>query len=185
MPQDHSPASIPGRDGRNALLLLAVVGVALVAGYRGGAPADAPAEPAHQAAVYSAPTLPPTAGYDLNKAMALAGNEVPSSTESYYFFAFVDETPAEQEAADLAEKLQQASREHDFLGVAGPDADRNRRALLSALAGSSGKDLSGVVIIYVGPRAQMDEVTQAVTASGAQLRYVVYPDLLPDLKPEV
>lgn len=184
MPQDHTPAPPPGRDGRHALLLLAVVVVALVAGYRGGAPAE-PAAPPAPVAVYSAPTLPPTAGYDLNKAMALAGNEVPSGTESYYFFAFVDETPAEQEAADLAEKLQQASREHDFLGVAGPDAERNRRALLSALAGSSGKDLSGVIIIYVGPRAQKDEVSAAVAASGAQLRYVVYPDLLPDVKPEV
>ena len=134
MPQDdaNSSPTMPGRDGRNALLLLAVVVVALVAGYRGGAPAEAPVVPAHEAVVYSAPVSPPTPGYDLNKAMALAGNEVPSGTESYYFFAFVDETPAEQEAADLADKLQQASKEHDFLGVAGPDADRNRRALLGA-----------------------------------------------------
>lgn len=178
-PSPTLPARPAARDGLTALLLLGVVAAALVLGYRESAPGPA-SRPQPQLAT-TAPAAAPS--FDLNYAMALAGREVPEDTESFYFFAFVEEAPAEQEIAELAAKLQQASQEHDFLGIAGPDAERNRRNLLAALSASQGKDLAGVLIIYVGPPTQRDELTAAVQASGARFRYVVYPDAAAAVQP--
>jgi|GEM_PF-6204862 len=186
-----TPSPAVRRDGLHALMLVGIVVLALVLGYRPGTPAPvaAAAPPADGRAdpgvIYAAPEGPAIGPYDLNRAMALAGEQVPPEVESYYFFAFVDEAPAEQEIAELAAKLRQASKEHDYLGISGPDAERNRRNLLSALKASQGSDLAGVVIIFVGPREHRDELTQAVESAGAQLRFVVYPDAAAIAKPQV
>ncbi len=160
------------RDGLAALLGIGAIAAILVLGYRPGPPI---AEPAAAIASIGTPVDKLQGAYDLNIAMTLAGRELPPGTDSYYFFAFVEETPAEQEIAELAEKLQQASKEHDFLGITGPDAERNRRNLLSALSATRGRDLGGVVIIYLGPPAHKAEIGTAVKAAGAQLRFIAYP----------
>lgn len=173
MTQYHPP--VPVRSGyrtwAGAAALLAVVLLLLLFGYRDAAPAQSAAAGASVAAA-----AVDSEDYDLNRAMDLAGRQVPPDVESYYFFAFIDDTPAEQEIDELAQKLQQASIEHDFLGITGPDAERNRRNLLAALRRAAGKDLSGVVIIYLGPEAHRDELMRAVQAAGARLRFIVYPD---------
>lgn len=178
MPDSSStPARPARRDGLTAVAVLGVIAAALLLGYRASPNVAAPAAVGEPATTSAAePAVDAAAGYDLNTAMALAGQEVPAETQSYYFFAFVDEVPAEQEIGDLAEKLQQASKEHDYLGISGPDTERNRRNLLRALAASQGKDLSGVTIVYVGPAVQRDEVSAAIRTAGAQARFVAYPD---------
>lgn len=151
--------------------MLAVIAAVLVFGYRSG-PAPARA---------STTTAITAAAYDLDLAMKLAGEQVPPDIESYYFFAFVDPAESEHEIGELAEKLAQAAQEHDFLGISGPDSERNRRNLLAALRVNQGRDLSGAVIIYVGPLAQRVELGSAVQATGAQLRFVEYPPATPTL----
>lgn len=191
MPESNSPAPAPAprRDGIQAAIVLAVVAAVVGFGYHRGNPAPAAApdvrEPPAPGVVYAAPDGPAIGGFDMNRAMALAGEQLPPNVESYYFFAFVDEVPAEQEIADLAQKLAQASQEHDFLGIAGADSERNRRNLLSALRANKGVDLGGVVIIYVGPADHREELTQAVQAAGAQFRFVTYPAASDPKKPQV
>ncbi|GAC1622685.1 MAG: hypothetical protein NVS9B10_06910 [Nevskia sp.] len=170
------------RDGITALILLAVVGATLLLGYRSSPGVSGPTAPA---SVADAQPPPATDGYDLDAAMALASQEVPPETQSYYFFAFVNEVPAVQEIGDLAEKLRQASKEHDYLGISGPDAERNRSNLLSALAANRGRDLSGAVIIYLGPPRQREEVVEAVRNAGAQLRFLVFPRATAEARPGI
>jgi hypothetical protein len=111
------------------------------------------------------------ASYDLNAAMDLAGAVVPTHIESFYFFVL---EPDVDESGELANKLVQAAHEQDFLGIAGADAEHNRRVLRAALAIVQPGTLSGLVIIYVGPKNHEAELQPLIDAAGAQLRFVVY-----------
>ncbi len=130
---------------------------------------------------YSSPPLPAGGAllevqpYDLDTAFNLAGEEVPLLVQEYYFFALIGETPPAQEAEDLAQKLRQAARERDFLGVSGPDPRRNRRALLEALERLDGERLDGLVLIYLGPVEQEAEIVEILRQRGAEPRFVAYP----------
>lgn len=112
------------------------------------------------------------ATYDLDAAMELAGAQVPSYVESFYFFVL--EPDSGDESAELAGKLAQAAGEGEFLGIAGPDAEHNRSVLLAALALLARQNLAGLVIIYVGPPAQEAELQERVGAAGAELRFAPY-----------
>lgn len=113
--------------------------------------------------------------YDLEAAMALAGHQVPEDLQSYYFFALVENPVPDDEVALLSAKLRDAAIEHDFLGIAGPDAERNRHSLFAALLPHRGRALTGAVVIYVGPAEHRVSVVNAITEAGAEARYVEYP----------
>jgi hypothetical protein len=119
--------------------------------------------------------------YDLETAMALAGQEVPADTEEYYFFALFEDPVPDDEIELLAAKLRDAAREHDFLGIAGPDAQRTRHSLLAALDADREQSLAGLTLIFVGPIEHRDEVTRAVRGAGAEIRYVSYPKYSPEV----
>jgi hypothetical protein len=112
------------------------------------------------------------AAYDVDTAMSLAGRQVPSVTDSFYFFVL--EHASDAEITELAEKLAQAATEHDYIGVTGADADYNRSALLSALAANRARRLDGLVIIYLGPPEHEPVLAPVVQASGAEFRFVQY-----------
>ena len=118
------------------------------------------------------------AAFDLDAAMNLAGTEVPAGTESFYFFVL--EPDASDESAELADKLVQAAGEHEFLGIAGADAAHNREVLLAALASVRGRNLAGLVLIYIGPQDQQAELQSQVAGSGAELRFVTYQPPAPE-----
>src|SRR5689334_20605213 len=109
------------------------------------------------------------AAFDLDEAMKLAGSQVPEDVESFYFFVLEH---AEDEAAELAEKLAQAAAEHDFIGVTGADAEYNREALLGALSSRRERNLEGLVIIYLGPPGHEAMLSAAAQARGADFRFV-------------
>lgn len=119
-------------------------------------------------------------GYDLEEAMTLAGKEVPETTQEYAFFALVEDPVPADEVSGLAAALRSASDDRDFVGIAGPDPERNRRSTLAALR-RSGDALNGLTVIYVGPAAHREELTRAVRASGAEIRYVTYPRSGPEV----
>ena len=75
--------------------------------------------------------------------------------------------------------MQAAARERDYLGVAGPDAQRNRRTLLAAFDAQRGEDLSGMILIYLGPDSDRDAVASAAQAARVELRFVAYPEPVP------
>lgn len=114
--------------------------------------------------------------FDRDAAILLAGRQVPEDIESYYFFMLDTATTVDQDSTEMADVLQRAAKEHEYLGIVGPDPERNRATLLRALDAARGQDLRGVIVIYVGPKAQADEVTARVGATGADLRYVVFPE---------
>ena len=112
------------------------------------------------------------AGFNVTQAMELAGTQVPPEIESFYFFVLERETI--DESVELADKMELAADEHDYVGIAGADAKHNRRVLLAALDAARDSVLTGLVIIYVGPVEQEAELTAVVTATGAELRFVPY-----------
>lgn len=119
-------------------------------------------------------------GFNATQAMELAGAQVPAETEGFYFFIL--ERAAPDESADLAAKLGLAADEHDFVGIAGADAQHNRRVLLAALAATRDRELAGLVIIYVGPADQEEELNAVVRAAGAELRFVPYTHAAPAIQ---
>ena len=154
-------------DKRTAGVICVAIAAALLLAYR--------APSAEAVAAAQTPAVSDAEPFNLNAAMRLAGEQVPAEVESYYFFAFTDDKPASEEIAELGEKLVLAAAENDCLGISGPDAERNRRNLLGALAAHRDESLSGLTIIYVGPAVHATELTGAAKAAGAELRYVVYP----------
>lgn len=119
--------------------------------------------------------------FNVNQAMELAGAEVPPGIESFYFFIL--ERAAPDESSELADKLELAADENDYVGIAGADSKHNREVLLAALQrvldASRGRVLTGLVIIYVGPADQEAELTTVVKAAGAELRFVPYSIVVP------
>jgi hypothetical protein len=120
-------------------------------------------------------TLLEVQAYDLDTAFNLAGEQVPLLVQEYYFFALIGEAAPAREAAELAQKLRQAAREHDYLGISGPDPARNRRALLAALQQLRGQPLDGLVLIYLGPVEQEAEIVETLRDRGIEPRFVAYP----------
>lgn len=168
----------PRSDLVTALLICAGIVAALVLGYRAPNPAaeqqtvaESPAAPAEAAA-----GEPVNATFNLDTAMRLAGTQVPPNLESFYFFAMIDEAPEAVDVNELGGKLMQAAQEHDYLGIAGPDPERNRRTLLAALAAHQADDLKALVLIYVGPDSHRAAVSAAAQAAGFEARFVTYPE---------
>ena len=114
--------------------------------------------------------------FDRDATITLATAQVPVEIDSFYFFVLDTETSVEQDGAELATTLRRAAVEHDYLGIIGPDPERNRLTLLAALEAARGKTLAGVIVIYVGPIEQVDDLLPRVRASGAELRFVVLPE---------
>ena len=123
-----------------------------------------------------APTLSAHRIFDRDTTISLATAQVPVEIDSFYFFVLDTETSVEQDSAELATTLRRAAAERDYLGIVGPDPERNRLTLLAALEAARGKTLSGVIVIYVGPIEQVDDLLPRVRASGAELRFVVLPE---------
>lgn len=142
--------------------LAACLGAAVLA----GCAAAPPAPPA--VAVLPAPA----AGYDLDLAMNLAGDQVPPYVDEFYFFVL--DVDANGETAELADTLVRAASEHDFLGIAGADPEHNRDILLAALTVPRDRTLQGLIIIYVGPADQEADLADFVRDTGAELRFVPY-----------
>ncbi|HKY21360.1 MAG TPA: hypothetical protein VJM31_09090 [Vicinamibacterales bacterium] len=113
--------------------------------------------------------------FDLEMAMGAAGREVPTNVDSYAFFYLKLEAIEDQDIRDLASQLEPAAKRHDYIGIAGPDAIRNRTILRQALQASGKQDLKGVTFIYLGPKAHEASVRHLVEQTGAGLRYVVFP----------
>lgn len=173
------PAPLPSRDARTAATILVVIAAALLLAWR--SPTDLPPAPVATAAIAAEAPAAATldASFDLNVAMRLAGNQVPPELESFYFFAMLEPAPEAQDIAELGAKMQAAARERDYLGVAGPDAQRNRRTLLAAFDAQRGEDLSGMILIYLGPDSDRDAVASAAQAARVELRFVAYPEPVP------
>lgn len=110
--------------------------------------------------------------FRMEVAIELAGTAVPEGVESFYFF------PIERGAPDVESELQamlaRAAAEHDYVGITGIDADYNLATVTAALAAPREGDLSGLVIVYVGPAEHEAPLRESVTATGAELRYVHY-----------
>ncbi|MDP3293562.1 MAG: hypothetical protein Q8M37_02340 [Nevskia sp.] len=176
---DSAPVenSAPRRDQLTALLICAAIGAALLVGYRAPDPAEQQAAAESPAAPAEAATGEPVnATFNLDTAMRLAGTQVPPDLESFYFFAMTNEMPEAVEVTELGGKLMQAAQEHDYLGIAGPDPERNRRTLLAALAAHQADDLKMLVLIYVGPDSHRAAVGEAAQKAGFEARFVTYPE---------
>lgn len=168
---------LPSRDFRTAVLILVGIAAALALAWR--APSALP-PPVAALAPAPEPAVAPAA-FNLDTAMRLAGTEVPPDLDSFYFFAMLEPAPEAQDIAELGSKMQAAARERDYLGVAGPDPERNRRTLLAALEAHRGEDLSGMILIYLGPDQHRADVASAASAAGVELRFVAYPEASPPL----
>lgn len=118
--------------------------------------------------------------FDVNRAMDLAGSAVPPEVESFYFFVLDRNAP--DESGELAQKLGQAADEHEFVGIAGADAQHNRRVLLAALRAPRARSLAGLIIVYVGPPEHAAELSAEVQAAGAEMRFVDYADTVPTVQ---
>jgi len=126
-----------------------------------------------------------TIPYDRDAAILLAGKQVPDELDSYYFFVLDTDTSVEQDGEELAAVMQRAAAEQDYLGIVGPDPERNRATLLHALEATRGLDLSGVVVIYVGPGEQAEELARRFGETGAELRFVAYPQEAEPIGPSI
>lgn len=169
----------PRRDLITAVLICAGIAAALAVGYK----APNPAAEQQAAAVVPAVVAPAEAAgepintaFNLDIAMRLAGTQVPAETESFYFFPMVDEVPEAVDVHELGGKLMQAAQEHDYLGIAGPDPERNRRTLLAALAAHQSDDLKTLVLIYLGPDSHRGDIETAARKAGFEARFVTYPE---------
>jgi hypothetical protein len=118
----------------------------------------------------------PPRPFDRDAAILLAGQQVPAEIESYYFFVLDTESSVDEDGLEMADVLRRAAEEHEYLGIVGPDPQRNRATLLRALEAARDGDLRGATVIYVGPSSQADEVVARIGAAGADVRYVVYPE---------
>ncbi|MGQ3056468.1 MAG: hypothetical protein ACT6T0_04670 [Nevskia sp.] len=165
---------LPSRDFRTAALILVGIAAALALAWR--APSDLPPPVVAASAPAPGPAGTLAAAFNLDTAMRLAGTQVPPELDSFYFFAMLEPAPEAQDIAELGSKMQAAARERDYLGVAGPDPERNRRTLLAALEAHHGEDLSGMILIYLGPDQHRAEVASAARAAGVELRFVAYPE---------
>ncbi|WP_293369949.1 hypothetical protein [Nevskia sp.] len=166
-------ATLPSRDLKTAVAICAVIVAALLLAWR--SPSELPA------ASPVSTSEPADSAFSLDTAMRLAGTQVPPELDSFYFFAMIEAAPEAQDIAELGKKLQAASAERDYLGIAGPDPERNRRTLLAALAAHRSEDLSGMILIYVGPDPQRAEVSAAAAAAKIELRFVAYPEVVPPI----
>lgn len=113
--------------------------------------------------------------FELPEAMAAAGEQVPSSIQTYSFFYIQTPDKLKKDTEELATRLGAAAAEKDYLGLAGPNAEWNRSVLREAMAANKGRDLRGLTLIYLGPSSDSGAVKALVGPSGAELRYVVYP----------
>lgn len=180
------PAPPARRDGLYALVLAGLVAAALLVGYRAGPAPAAVADNAESAGdlATSETDRPRSAaevatGFAVDEAFAMAGAEVPADVQSYSFFAYTTDAPAEQEIEELTKRLVEASKAKEFLGICGPDAARNRRNLVTALEANHGQDLSGVIILFLGPESEREAVTKAAARAGAPLRFLLFPPAKP------
>lgn len=171
-------SDLPSRDLKTALAICGVIAAGLLLAWR--PPSTIPAAPAVAAAATTEVPSVDTA-FNLDTAMRLAGSQVPPELESFYFFAMLEPAPEAQEIAELGLKMQAAAAERDYLGIAGPEPTRNRRVLLAALDAHRGEDLSGMVLIYVGPVSDRDAVSAAASAAKVELRFVPYPEAAPEI----
>lgn len=170
--------ALPSRDLKTAATLCVGIAAAMLLGWR--SPDPVAAASAGQA-VATAPAASVDAAFNLDTAMRLAGTQVPPELDSFYFFAMLEPAPEAQDIAELGLKMQAAASERDYLGIAGPDPERNRRTLLAALDARSGDDLSGMILIYVGPIAHRDVVAAAAQSAKVELRFVPYPEEAPPI----
>ncbi|WP_293393152.1 hypothetical protein [Nevskia sp.] len=171
--------SAPRRDLITAVLICAGIAAGLVVAYKAPNPAEQQAAaviPTAAAPAEVAAGEPINTTFNLDIAMRLAGTQVPEKTESFYFFPMVDEVPEAVDVHELGGKLMQAAQEHDYLGIAGPDPERNRRTLLAALAAHQADDLKTLVLIYLGPDSHRAEITAAAQKAGFEARFVTYPE---------
>lgn len=113
--------------------------------------------------------------YDSVAAMDAAGRQVPAQVESYSFFLFDAIERIERDTRELSERLAPAAAEKDYVGLTGPDPERNRVALKAALVANTGRDLTGLTLIYLGPSGDAPAIRALIDGSGASLRYVVFP----------
>lgn len=168
-------APAPNHDLRSAAAILVAIGALVALAWHSPPPPSA--EPAvaeaAPAAVGSAAASP--SAFDLDTAMALAGQQVPAELDSFYFFAMLEPAPRDTDVADLGAKMLAASAERDYLGVAGPDPVRNRDTLLAAFRARQADDLSGMILIYLGPDAHREAISRVAAAARVELRFVPYP----------
>ncbi|MBI2383243.1 MAG: hypothetical protein HYV18_04140 [Gammaproteobacteria bacterium] len=113
--------------------------------------------------------------FDIDEAMNLAGRQVPNEVTSFYFFVLDTPTSLRRDAEELATKMQAAALEHDYLGITGPDPNRNLRTVLRALEAVRGKDLRGLVVIYLGPPDHRRHLSAPIAGSGARFLFVEFP----------
>lgn len=171
------PATVPNHDFRTAAAITVAIVAALGLAWR--SPPPAPAAPAIAETVAAPVPAAAPAAFDLDTAMRLAGTQVPPELDSFYFFAMLEPAPQDHDVADLGAKMLAASAEHDYLGIAGPDAARNRDTALAAFHARRDDDLSGMILIYLGPEAHREEISRAASGARVELRYVVYPETGP------
>lgn len=169
----NTSSTPPNRDLKAAIAITVVIAAALLLAWQ-PKPAGAPVAVAAESAA-APPTPAADSDFDLNTAMNLAGQQVPPELDSFYFFAMLEDEAQPGDVGELGAKMLAAASERDYLGVAGPDAERNRRTLLAAFDARRGDDLSGMILIYLGPDHDRAAVTAAAAASRVELRYVAYP----------
>lgn len=166
----------PSRDFRTAIAVCIGIAAALGLGWR--APSSLPQA---VAAPVAAAVDTVDTGFSLDTAMRLAGAQVPPELESFYFFAMLEPAPEAQDIAELGLKMQAAASERDYLGIAGPDPERNRRTVLAAFDARRDDDLSGMILIYVGPISHREAVAAAARSAKVELRFVAYPEASPPI----
>ncbi|WP_295686943.1 hypothetical protein [uncultured Nevskia sp.] len=169
----------PRRDLITAVLICAGIAAGLAVAYKAPNPAEqqlAAVVPTAAAPAEAAAGEPINTTFNLDIAMRLAGTQVPAETESFYFFPMVDEVPEAVDVHELGVKLMQAAQEHDYLGIAGPDPERNRRTLLAALVAHQADDLKTLVLIYLGPDSHRADISAAGQKAGFETRFVTYPE---------
>lgn len=113
--------------------------------------------------------------FALPEAMTAAGEQVPSAVENYSFFYIQSPDNARKDIDELAHRLIEAAREKEYVGLAGPNPEWTRSVLRGALAANDGFSLDGLVLVYLGPQSDLKLVRDWIAASGADVRYVVFP----------
>ncbi|MEK6805088.1 MAG: hypothetical protein AABY95_00375 [Pseudomonadota bacterium] len=126
-------------------------------------------------ALLQSPITGEVVGFDLNKAMEAAGAHVPEQIESFYFFVPEATRSHDEDVVELAALLAKAASERDYIGVAGPDTERNLTELLDALGKNRSNGLKGLILVYLGPETHRGTVETAVTTTGASVKFVLFP----------